>query len=127
MNCYNCGKAGHKRPDRPEKKKPFSGFGRYNGKCHECGKNGHKQSDCWEREGNESKRPHNWVFRKNKRGTGIATFEILVAHVEMGTKEFENDFTLAAALEGKKGIQDDCTVGAALMPNESVLLGFENN
>ena len=108
------GKSGHQRTHSPEKKKPFSGMAWYNRNFHKRNENGHKLADCWEKEEIASKQPHNWVSTKNKGGTGLAIFEILVMQIETGTKEYKNDHIMVAALEGEKGVEDDCTVGQRL-------------
>ena len=72
MECFECGKKGHKAYACPDKKssntntKPSSNYNggaakkSFQGKCNLCHKTGHMAKDCFEKEENASRRPTKW-------------------------------------------------------------------
>jgi hypothetical protein len=63
LNCYCCGKTGHcenKCTSKRMNNSSSKNYREFKGKCGTCVIRGHTTKDCWTREENKSKRPHNW-------------------------------------------------------------------
>jgi hypothetical protein len=65
--CHGCHQRGHMIKDCPNKKKHGPGNKK---KCSHCGKNGHEEATCWEKAGNESKRPA-WYQTRERAAAAI--------------------------------------------------------
>ena len=108
--CFECGEAGHKANECPNKKQHGNnggrgyrsynrGRGKFKGKCNNCGKIGHKAADCWLLEKNKDKRPKNFsekgLSNVNDKEDG-KTSELLLMNL---CQECNDDITVEDSID----------------------------